>query len=119
VTSQVRQSSCCLTLRNYDSGDYWVCCFLCWHFGGSLDRAPWIGADVAREHLFSITAVALLGLGALELWTGAMPFCIIASERRNNRFFRLGQYCARIGHVLFFFSVAAALWFYYSIIRMP
>jgi hypothetical protein len=87
-------------------------------FAGTLG-APWIGADEAREHLFSIAAVALLGLGALGLWTGAMPFCIIAYERQDNRFFRWGQYCARTGHVLFFFSVAAALWFYYSTIRMP
>jgi hypothetical protein len=87
-------------------------------FAGTLGT-PWIGVNVAREHLVTIGTVALLGLGALGFWTGTMPFCIMASERRNVRLFRLGQYCGRFGHVLFFCSVAAAVWFYFSTVRMP
>jgi hypothetical protein len=69
-------------------------------FSGTLGSS-WVGVSVAREHLVTIAAVALLGLGSLGCWTGVMPFCIMAVDRQNVRLFRLGQFCARFGHVKF------------------
>jgi hypothetical protein len=81
-------------------------------FAGSLKAIVKPQPPIDRDQVRRIAVVVILGLVALGLWTGAMPSSIISIEEKSLWWFRFGQWCARAGHISFFFSVAAALWFY-------
>ncbi len=85
-------------------------------FGGSLGQL-WIKGKT-QFSLFQRSLIVLtmfLGLSSLGVWTGAMAYCLRATEKQSLELFKNGQLCGQIGHITFFVSVCLALSFYLTI----
>lgn len=58
-----------------------------------------------------------LGVIALGLWSGTLPYCIQTFEFQDFQRFQGGRVWARFGHISFFIAVAAAVVFFWSTLR--
>jgi hypothetical protein len=60
-------------------------------------------------------ATIILGIASLGVWSGVIPFCIRTFKYGEFNLFAFGQYCAQIGHILFFISVISGVLFYWRV----
>ena len=95
-------------------------------FGGSIGRLWESGKDVEWRWAGWTLILSIISLG---LWSGTMPFSIVASlgspqklffafgPYNSATIFLFGRWCARIGHTTFFLSVISSCMFYWKIIH--
>jgi hypothetical protein len=79
--------------------------------GGILGQLWENHSPMLKEHRFLAATPIILGVLSLGVWSGTVPYCITAVQLGSQRRLNLGQRCARAAHVLFFFAVAAAMYF--------
>lgn len=72
--------------------------------------------DIQSRLYFAGTPVVLLIL-SLGFWSGTLPCCIRATLSADVALFYIGQYCAQAAHLLFFFGILVAAFFFLAVFR--
>lgn len=80
-------------------------------FGGILGQLWEKQSTMLQEHRLLAATPVIFGVLSLGVWSGTAPYCNTAMQVGSRRRLMLGQLCARSAHVLFFFAVAAAMYF--------
>ena len=58
-----------------------------------------------------------LSISSLGLWSGSMAFCIWAVQSASTYYLNLGQWCGRLGLILFFVAIVLGAWSAFRIVR--
>ena len=87
-------------------------------FSGALgylwrDRREYLNNSLVKH----AAATIITGIISLGVWSGTIPFCIRAIKYSDFNRFEYGQYCAQIGHLLFFLSVICGVYFFWRLFR--